>query len=115
MVERLVLKDQLVEIAFLLIKLPFQDRQIQGHQHLSLAHTLANLGIDTENLPSGTGIENPCIIGINQDPLTVHLRGNRPEDQPKAEQTTDASEGCSQLLMLRKVVPATPELFNAAE
>ena len=82
---------------------------------MSLAHRLTNLGVDPENLPSGTGIQDSCIIGINQYPLTVHLRGDRPEDQPKTEQTADASERCPQLLVLRKAIPAAPESFNAAE
>ena len=52
LVELLVLKDQLLEIAFLLLELPFHNGEIQGHQHLPLAHLVAHLGVDAKNLPT---------------------------------------------------------------
>ena len=50
--------------------------------------------------------------GVNQYALTVQLRGDRPENQPKAEQTTDASEGapncwCSERTFLRLLICST--------
>ena len=91
--QRPVLTLQLIQIAFLLIQFPFQNGEIQGHQHLPLARAIAHLGVDPQLLPTRTGIEDACVVGIDQDAPAFYLSGDWPEQQSDPEQ---AAKPCQQ-------------------
>ena len=59
-------------------------------------------------LAAGTGIQHTGVIWIDENSLSLDLRGDRPEHQPGREETTYSQQRSSHLLVVRETIPTAP-------
>lgn len=59
-------------------------------------------------LAAGTGIQHTGVTWIDENSLSLDLRGDRPEHQPGREETTYSQQGSSHLLVVSETIPTAP-------
>ena len=109
-VELLVMALQLAQVAALLLQLALQHGQVELHQHLAALHPLAHLHVHLTHLAAGTGVEDAGVIGVDQHPRSLHLRGHRPEEGPEHHRAGDTRQAHTHLVVIAQPLPALTQL-----